>query len=189
MRELRLELTEVVYSVDAFDRREPRSPYATKEEAGFFGQRRSDFSKNSFSARFRQCHKSEDERRAVLLLHAVGWGQTVRAARKLVGRGSRDDLIAVSPLFAAAYPEDRTWERLCTSTNVRVREAAAEAARAQGGRPHVPELIRLCEDVSPSVRTGAFHSLKGILGDAVTATGYDPADPKPAALEKLRQLR
>jgi spermidine synthase len=133
--------------------------------------------------------KSEDERRAVLMLHAVGWGQTVRAARKLVGRGSRDDLIAVSPLFAAAYPEDRTWQRLCTNSNARVREAAAEAARAQGGRPHVPELIRLCEDVSPSVRTGAFHSLKGILGDAVTATGYDPADPKPAALEKLRELR
>jgi len=133
--------------------------------------------------------KSEDERRAVLMLHAVGWGQTVRAARKLVGRGSRDDLIAVSPLFAAAYPEDRTWERLCTSTNARVREAAAEAARAEGGRPHVPELIRLCEDVSASVRTGAFHSLQGILGDAVAATGYDPADPKPAALEKLRQLR
>ncbi|MHC4939941.1 MAG: spermine/spermidine synthase domain-containing protein [Planctomycetota bacterium] len=133
--------------------------------------------------------KSEDETRAILMLHRVGWRQTIRAARKLVGRGSRDDLVAVSPLFAAAYPEDRTWERLCTNSSARVREAAADAARAHGGPAHVAALIRLCDDSSQAVRTGAFHSLEGILGETVAATGYDPADPNPEALEKLRKLR
>ena len=80
------------------------------------------------------------------------------------------------------------WGRLCESDDARVRAAAAEAARAQGGADHVETLIRLCADPQPAVRFGAFHSLEVILGEGAKQTGYDPENPDPAALEKLRAL-
>jgi len=125
---------------------------------------------------------------ATLMLHAAGWRQSLRAARRLAGKGTRVELIQLAPLFAASYPGDRTWERLCQERHATVRAAAAEAARAQGTSHHVAQLVALCSDKDRAVRTGAFLSLQGILGDAADACGYDVAAPSDAAIAKLTSL-
>jgi len=125
---------------------------------------------------------------ATLMLHAAGWRQSLRAARRLAGKGTRVELIQLAPLFAASYPGDRTWERLCQERHATVRAAAAEAARAQGTSAHVAQLVTLCSDDDRAVRTGAFLSLQGILGDAADACGYDVASPSDAAIAKLTSL-
>jgi spermidine synthase len=130
----------------------------------------------------------DDQLRAVILLDTAGWKRSIRVARKLAGRGVPEELIALAPLFAAAYPADRTWNRLCSHRSGSVRIAMAEAARAHGTQEHVSNLVTLCEDPDSGVRTGAFHSLQAILGEAVRATGFDPKNPSPEAIAKLKKL-
>ena len=62
---MRLELTEVVYSVNAFDMRKALNPRTSDEDADLFRKFLSDFSKNSLSAHLRQCHDSQYERRCI----------------------------------------------------------------------------------------------------------------------------
>jgi len=125
---------------------------------------------------------------AVVMLDAAGWRQSLRAARRVAGQNRPSDLVVLAPLFAAAYPHDVTWERMCEDRRADVRGAAAEAARAHGSRAHVKSLAMLCEDPSRDVRTGAYHSLQGILGEVVGQTGYDPADPKPDSVKRIAAL-
>ncbi|MEM8886106.1 MAG: spermidine synthase [Planctomycetota bacterium] len=132
--------------------------------------------------------KSDDQLRATLLLYNVGWRGTLRVARKLAGTGDRDQLRGIAVVFAAAYPEDRTWERLCAHRHESVRMAAAESARVHGTRAHVDQLLSLLSDKEETVRTGAYQSLIEILGEDVKSTGYRPDNPTPEAIEKLKQL-
>ena len=130
----------------------------------------------------------DDPLAATLMLHSAGWRHSLRAARQIAGRNARADLVRLAPLFAAVYPADRTWERLCGNRHVEVRMAAAEAARAHGSTAHVAHLVDLCRDEQQAVRTGAFLSLEGIIGPAVATAGYDAAAPTPEALAKLEAL-
>jgi len=125
---------------------------------------------------------------AVVMLHNAGWRQSLRAARQVAGREMAADLVMLAPVLAAAYPADSTWARVCQDRRAEVRVAAAEAARANGTRAHVDALIELCRDPSQEVRTGAYHSLQGIVGEAVEKTGYDPADPSAESMERLEAL-
>jgi spermidine synthase len=129
--------------------------------------------------------ESNDQRGATLMLHRVGWRHALRAARRVVGKGVPHDLIALAPVFAAAYPADATWERQCGDRDEAIRAAAAEAARGNGSRAHVPQLVKMCSDPSQAVRTGAFVSLEGIVGTAMSETGFDPAAPTPESLARV----
>jgi len=129
-----------------------------------------------------------DRADAAVLLHNAGWRQSIRAARQVAGKGRPDALVRIAPIFASAYPADRTWDRLCRDRDAEVRAAAAEAARAHGSRAHVATLLKLCQDPSQAVRTGAYHSLRGILGEAVAETEYDPADPSPQSVQRIAAL-
>ena len=65
MRDLSLELPEIVYSVNALDMRKARNPGASDQNADTLGKICSDFSKNFFSVLFRQCHDSQYEGRCI----------------------------------------------------------------------------------------------------------------------------
>jgi hypothetical protein len=95
--------------------------------------------------------------------------------------------VAVAPFFAARYPGDRTWERLCSNASPTVRDAAAEAAASAGGPAHLEQLLLLCRDSVESVRLSAYVAFRSLRPEA-DQTGYDYKQPTDEALAKLEAL-
>jgi spermidine synthase len=134
-------------------------------------------------------YEAQPEKRAAFpLLVAIGSSHTLRAAGVLRRSTDDEDLIAVAPYYCARYPTASTWADLCGNPSPRVREAAAEAAEAQGGREHLAKLYELCSnDAERQVRLSAFISFRKIEPRA-DETGYDPDQRDESALKRLAAL-
>ncbi|MDH3590440.1 MAG: hypothetical protein OER88_01080 [Planctomycetota bacterium] len=129
---------------------------------------------------------SEDPRGALGMLHRIDSTKVARAAFKVAKSRQVDDLVAVAPIFCRRYP--KRWEQLCTNSDVRVREAAADAAKGEGGPQHLPMLAKLCGDEAEQVRLSAIIALREHIENADQRTGYNYKDPTPEALKKLAAL-
>jgi hypothetical protein len=133
--------------------------------------------------------QAADQRGAALFLHEIGLAdKALAAARKL---RSPDDQAALAVIYAAKYPEIKTWETLCRSRASRVREAAADAAvaLAHTSQSHtfLGALGALLDDSEESVRLSAFLAFRAILPDAESA-GYDHRKPEKEAIARLLGL-
>jgi HEAT repeat protein len=130
---------------------------------------------------------STDPREAVRTLFSVGSQHTLRAALKVLRGGTVEDIAAVAGIFCARYPTLRKWEELCEDPVAEVREAAAEAAKGNGGKEHLPVLAKLLEDPSEGVRLSAFLAFRDIEPGA-DKLGYDYRKPEPSAVAALVKL-
>jgi spermidine synthase len=124
-------------------------------------------------------------RQAFAMLQAIGSDHTLRAAFHLARRGDAEDLIAVAGVFCER--SIKRWVALCEHPSAQVREAAADAAKAYGGRQHLAQLAMLCRDPSKRVRLSAFIAFRDIE-PAADKTGYDYRAPTDTALRKLGDL-
>lgn len=130
-------------------------------------------------------NKQADKREAALFLHGIGSGRALHAARRL---RSDDDQAALAVIFAAHYPKDRSWERLCRHRARRVREAAADAAArlsyTDRSTVYLQPLAPLLGDSDEGVRLSAFLAFRSIHPGA-EAAGYDHRKPTKEAIALL----
>jgi len=131
--------------------------------------------------------KTDDKRAGFQLLRGIGSEHLFRAARRLARSTQAEDLIAVVGYYCARYPADQEWAELCTNADPAVREAAADAAKVQGGPSHLATLARLAGDPNYQVRLSAYISFREIEPRA-DETGYDPKAPDEKTLKALSDL-
>ncbi len=130
--------------------------------------------------------KSSNQGEALSLLHRIDSTKVLRAALTVANSRKEDDLVAVAPIFCRRYPGK--WEQLCRSTSVRVREAAADAAKGEGGPRHLPTLAKMCGDRAEQVRLSAIIALREHIPDVDQTAGYNYKDPSKESLAKLIEL-